>query len=130
MVRRMIGRPASSLFASLLVLFQLLGSPLAHATPTADNDCGPAGQTTHTTTTGMMDCGDCPDGQVPAPSGSSNSDDHCRTHATCTCTCAHTPALGAIRLIIARPTPPESAVSDLAAPAFDSPLFDFLRPPN
>jgi hypothetical protein len=126
----MIGRQISSLFASLLVLTQLLVSPLAHASPTADEDCGATGQSTHATASVMTDCGDCPDGQAPASSDSSNSDHHCRTHVACTCPCAHTPALGAIRLFVASPTPPESAVSDLAAPAFDSPLFDFLRPPN
>ena len=130
MVRRMIGRPTSSLFASLLVFFQLLVSPLAHAAPAANRDCGPTGQTTHTTTSGMMDCGDCPDRQGPAQSDSSNGDHDCRTHAACTCPCAHTPALGAIRPFVASPTPPEGAVSDLAASTFDSPLFDFLRPPN
>lgn len=129
-VRRMISRPTSSLFASLLVLIQLLVSPFAHASPTANDDCSPTGQTTHTSTSGTMGCGDCQDGQAPAPSDSSDNDHHCRTHVACTCTCAHTPALGAIRLIIASPAPPEGAVSDLAAPAFDSPLFDFLRPPN
>jgi hypothetical protein len=130
MVHRMIGRPASSLFASLLVLFQLLVSPLAHAAPAADSDCAPTGQTTHKATSGMMDCGDCPDGHAPAPSDASGGDHHCRTHAACTCPCAHTPALGAIRLFVASPTPPNSAVGNLAAPTFDSPLFDFLRPPN
>jgi hypothetical protein len=130
MVRRMIGRPTSSLLATLLILVQLLVGPFAHAAPNADSDCGPTGQTTHTTTSGMTDFGDCPDGQVPAPSDSSDSDHHCRTHAACTCSCAHTPALGTVRLIIASPTPPEGAVSDLASPTFDSPLFDFLRPPN
>ena len=127
-MHRMIGRPTSSLLATLLIVVQLLVGPFAHAAPTADSDCGPTGHTTHTSTSGMTDCGDCPDGQ--APSDSSNGDHHCRTHAACTCPCAHTPALGAIRLFVASPTPPESAVSDLAAPAFDSPLFDFLRPPN
>jgi hypothetical protein len=124
----MISRQTSSLFASLLVLTQLLVSPLAHASPTADDDCGATGRSTHATASGMTDCGDCPDGQ--APSDSSNGDHHCRTHVACTCPCAHTPALGAIRLFVASPTPPEGAVSDLAASTFDSPLFDFLRPPN
>ena len=126
----MISRQTSSLFASLLVLTQLLVSPFAHASPTADDDCGPTGQSTHATTGGTTDCGNCPDGQAPSPSDSSHGDHHCRTHAACTCPCAHTPALGAIRLFVASPTPPEGAVSDLATPAFDSPLFDFLRPPN
>jgi hypothetical protein len=130
MVRRMIGRPTSSLLATLLIVIQLVVGPFAHAAPNAGSDCGPTGQTTHTTTSGMTDCGDCPDGQVPAPSDSSDSDRHCRTHAACTCPCVHTPALGAIRLFVASPTPPEGAVSDLASPTFDSPLFDFLRPPN
>ena len=129
-VRRMISRQTSSLFASLLVLTQLLVSPLAHASATADDDCGATGQSTHATPSGMTDCRDCPDGRAPAPSDSSNSDHHCRTHAVCTCPCAHTPALGAIRLFVASPTPPNGAVGNLAAPTFDSPLFDFLRPPN
>jgi hypothetical protein len=126
----MISRPTSSLFASLLVLIQLLVSPFAHASPTADDDCGATGQTTHATARAMTDCGGCPDRQAPAPSDSSNSDRHCRTHVACTCTCAHTPALGALRLFVASPTTPQSMVSDLMAPAFDSPLFEFLRPPN
>jgi len=129
-VHRMIGRPISSLLATLLIVVQLLVGPFAHAAPTADSDCGPTGQTTHTSTSGMTDCGDCPDGQAPAPSESSGGDHHCRTHAACSCPCAHTPALGAIRLFVASPTPPEGAVCDLTAPTFDSPLFDFLRPPN
>ena len=126
----MIGRPTSSLFATLLILFQLVAGPFAHAAPTADSDCGHTGQTTHTPTSGMMDCGDCPDGQAPLSSDSSNGDHHCRTHVACTCSCAHTPALGAIQLFVASPTPPDGATSDLAAPTLDSPLFDFLRPPN
>jgi len=126
----MISRPTSSLFASLLVLTQLLVSPFAYASPTVDVACGPTGQSAHATTSGMTDCCNCPDGQAPAPSDSSHGDHHCRTHAACTFPCAHTPALSAIGLFVARPTPSAGAVSDLAAPAFDSPLFDFLRPPN
>lgn len=129
-MRRMIDRPTSSLLATLLIVVQLLVGPLATAASTIGGDCDPAGQMTHATTSGLMNCGDCPDGRATAPSDSSSGDHHCRDHAACTCTCAHTPALGAIRLVLASPTPPEGAVSDLAAPAFDSPLFDFLRPPN
>ena len=127
-MRRMIGRPISSLLATLLIVVQLLVGPFAHASPTADDECGLTGQTTHTTTSAMMDCGDCPDGQ--APLDSPDGDHHCRTHAACTCSCVHMPALGAIRLMIASPTPPESAVGALAVSTFDRPLFDFLRPPN
>jgi hypothetical protein len=126
----MISRQTSSLFASLLVLTQLLVSPLAHASPTADDGCGATDQTTHATARAMTDCGDCPDGQAPAPSDSSNSDHHCRTQVTCTWPGAHTPALGAIRLVVASPTPPEDVIGELTVPTFDSPLFDFLRPPN
>jgi hypothetical protein len=130
MVRRMIGRPKSSLFVSLLVLFQLLVSPLSHAAPAANDDCDSVDQATHMAGGGATDCGDCPDGQVPAAPGSSTSDHHCRTHVACSCPCAHTPALGSMRLIVASPTPPESVASVLATPVFDAPLFDFLRPPN
>jgi hypothetical protein len=126
----MIGRPTSSLFATLLIVFQLLVGPLAHASSTTGGGYDPTGQTTHTTSKGMVDCGDCPDGQAPASSNSSSGDHHCSNHAACTCSCAHTPALGAIRLFVASPTPPNSAVGNLAAATFDSPLFDFLRPPN
>jgi hypothetical protein len=129
-VRRMIGRPKSSLFASLLVLAQLLVSPLSHATPAANHDCDSTDQATHMAGGGATDCGDCPDGQVPTAPNSSTGDHHCRTHIACSCPCAHTPALGSIRLIIASPTPPESVASVLIAPAVDAPLFDFLRPPN
>lgn len=129
-VHRMISRQTSSLFASLLVLTRLVVSPFAHASPTADDDCGATGQSTHASANGMTNCGNCPDAQASAPTGSSHNDHHCRIHATCTSPCAHTPALGAIRLFVPSPTPPESMISDLAAPAFDSPLFDFLRPPN
>jgi len=129
-VRVMISRHTSSLFASLLVLTQLFVSPLAHASLTADDDCGATGQTTYATATAMTDCGGCPNGQAPASSDSSNSGHHCRIHATCTSPCAHTPALGAIRLVVASPTPPEDVVGELTVPSFDSPLFNFLRPPN
>lgn len=129
-VRPMIGRRASSLLGSLLVLAQLLTGPFAHAAPPTEEDCGPNGQTSHATTSGMMDCGDCPDGQAPPSSDSSNGDHHCRIHAACSCPCAHTPALGAFRPVIASPTPPECVSRVLAVPAFDPPLFDFLRPPN
>lgn len=129
-VRRMNGRLKSSLFASLLVLFQLLVSPWAHAAPTANDDCDSTDQATHMAGGGIADCGDCPGEQAPTAPDSSTGDHHCRTHVACSCPCAHTPALGAIRLIIASPTPPESVASVLTGPAFDSPLFDFLRPPN
>lgn len=130
MVRRMIGRPKSSLFVSLLVLLQLLVSPLSHAVPAANHDCDSTDQATHMAGGGATDCGDCPDRQVPTAPGSATGDHHCRTHVACFCPCAHTPALGAMRLIIATPTPPESVASVLAVPDFDAPLFDFLRPPN
>ena len=130
MVRRMIGRPNSSLFASLVVLFQLLVSPLSHAAPLANDDCDSTDQATHMAGGGATDRGDCPDGQVPTAPGSSTGDHHCRTHVACSCPCAHTPALGSIRLVVASPTPPESVAGALAASAFDPPLFDFLRPPN
>jgi hypothetical protein len=126
----MIGRPTSSLLAALLILLQLLAGPLAYAASTADSDCEHTNQTTHTTTSGMMGCGDCPDGRAPPSSDSSDGDSHCRNHVACTCSCAHTPALVAIQLFVASPTPPDGAISDSAAPTFDSPLFDFLRPPN
>jgi len=108
MVRRMNGRLTSSLFASLLVFFQLLVSPLAHAMPTANDDCGSMDQTMHM----------------------AGDDHHCGTDAACSCPCAHTPALNSFRLLFAGPMPPEAVVSALAAPTFDSPLFDLLRPPN
>ena len=130
MVRRMIGRPKSSLFASLLLIVQLLVSPLSHATPAANDDCDATDQATHMAGGGMIDCGDCPDDRRCRPLRLLDCDHHCRTHVACSCPCAHTPALGSIRLIIASPTPPESVASVLTAPAFDSPLFDFLRPPN
>jgi len=129
-VRRMIGRSPSSLLASLLVFAQLLTGPFAHAAPLADEDCGPIGQTSHAAAGGLTDCGDCPDEQSAPSSGLPDGDHHCRTHAACTCPCAHTPALGSFRPVIARPTPPEGVSRVLAVPAFDPPLFDFLRPPN
>jgi hypothetical protein len=129
-VRRVIDRPISSLLATLLILVQLLVGPFAHALPTVDQDCGPAGQASHQTPGAMCDCGDCPDHESPSSPGSAGGEHHCRTHAACTSQCAHTPALGAIRLLIASPTPPEAVATVFAVPAFDSPLFDFLRPPN
>lgn len=129
-VRRMIGRSPSPLFASLLVFVQLLTGPFAHAAPLANDDCGPIGQTSHAAAGGLTDCGDCP-GEYSVPNaGLPDGDHHCRTHAACTCPCAHTPALGSFRPVIASPSPPEDISCILAAPAFDPPLFDFLRPPN
>ena len=130
MVRRMIGRSKSSLFVSLLVLVQLFVSPLSHAAPAANEECGSTDQAPHVAGGVVTNCGDCPDEQVPAAPDSSTGDRHCRTHVACSCPCAHTPALGSIRLIVASPTPPESVTSVLTTPIFDSPLFDFLRPPN
>ena len=54
----MISGPTSSLFASLLVLTQLLVSPFAYASPAVDVACGPTGQSAHATTSGMTDCRD------------------------------------------------------------------------
>ena len=130
MVRRVIGRPKSALFASVLVLFQLLVSPLSHAAPAANDDCDSAHQTSHMAGGGVADCAGCPDQRVPASSDSSTGDHHCRAHAACSCPCAHTPALDSMPLIVAGATPPESVASVPTTPVADSPLFDFLRPPN
>lgn len=131
MVRCMIGRRKSALFASLLVLFQLLASPLSHAAPAANDDRDSEDQASHMAGGAVTDCGACPDEQVSAAPDSSTGGDHpCRTHVACACPCAHTPALGSIELIVASPMPPENVVSVLTTPVFDAPLFDFLRPPN
>jgi len=129
-VRGMIGRSPSSLLASLLVFAQLLTGPLSHAAPLADEDCGSIGQMSHAAASVQTGCGDCPDEQSSPGSGFPDGDHHCRTHAVCSCPCAHTPALGSFRPVIASPTPPEDVSRVLLIPAFDPPLFDFLRPPN
>jgi hypothetical protein len=129
-VRRMLGRSPSSLLASLLVFAQLLTSAVSHAAPLAADDCGPIGQTSHTVVGVLTDCGDCPDEQSAPNTGLPGGDHHCRTHAACACPCAHTPALDTFRPAIASPTPPEGVSRVLVVPAFDPPLFDFLRPPN
>jgi len=129
-LRRMIGRSPSSLLASLLVFAQLLAGPLSHAAPLGDEDCDPMGQTSHAAVGVLTGCGDCPDEQSAPNSGLPGSDHHCRTHAACNCRCAHMPALGSFRPVIASPTPSEGVSRVLVVPAFDPPLFDFLRPPN
>ena len=129
-VGRMIRRPASSLFAVLLVLFQLLLSPLSHGVAAAHEDCAPAGQATHVSGGGTSDCGNCPDEQVPSVPASASGEHSCHSHVACNCPCSHTPALSVARVFFTGPTPPDAVVTVLPAPAFDPPIFDFLRPPN
>ena len=48
----------------------------------------------------------------------------------CACPCAHTPALGATRVVLPGSASVAAVAGPLAGPAFDAPLYDFLRPPN
>jgi hypothetical protein len=128
----MIGRPASRLFASILLIAQLVSGPYTHAAVMAapQGDCDPVAAAAHTDTDVMARRADCPDEQPPASTASHTEQHHCRTHAACSCPCAQTPALGVVRLVIFRPVRPAAIEGVLAAGTFDPPVFDFFRPPN
>ena len=132
MVPAMIGRSASPLLASILLIAQLVSGPYTHAAAMTalQGDCDPVAAAAYTDTNVRAPCADCPDEQSPAPTASHTEQHHCRTHAACSCPCAQTPALGFARLLILRPVPPAAIEGVLAAGTFDPPLFDFLRPPN
>jgi hypothetical protein len=122
--------PVSSLFASALLIVQLLVAPFAHGefTPAGEADCHGVSQeqAPSATDSGADDCSQMSAGDHGhcLPHGH-----HCRTHAACSCPCAHTPALSAIRPVILRLTLQAAVVSELTAPASDPPLFELLRPP-
>lgn len=123
-------RPLSRVLAALLVLVQLGLGPFAHATPLATGGAECAGGTS---TQGPTH--DHPTGHHAARSdvadGPGGDETHsCRTHLACACPCAHTPALGATRVVLQGSGPVAAVTGPLAGPAFDAPLFDFLRPPD
>lgn len=127
-VRAMIGRRASSFIASALVVVHLLVGAFAEAAPmTGDVDCaaGPsAGAVLHTAALGLAPA------SVGSHHGSSGAGNHGHAHVVCRCGCSHTPALSVSRPFLVKPAPTPGVIGTLPAPAFDPPLFDFLRPPN
>jgi len=124
----MTRRPLSPYFASLLLVLQLLMAPFTHAEANRPGDVGCAGMTQNGAMS--MDAGDCAQMAADAQCGGPQDGHHRHSHAACSCPCAHTPALGAVRLLILEPTPPVAAETLLATPAFDTPLFKLLRPPK
>jgi hypothetical protein len=127
----MTRRPASSLFASILLIAQLLMAPFTHAEafPSGDDGCAAMAQSHAPAATGSP-AGACAQMSTDADGHCQHHGHHCRTHAACSCPCAHTPALASVRPLILDPTPPDEVVSTLATPAFDPPLFKLLRPPK
>jgi hypothetical protein len=123
----MTRRPASPLFASMLLIAQLLMAPFAHTEAVPATDAGCAGMTQDD---GPSAAGDCGQLSTDADGHRKHSDHHCRSHAACSCPCVHTPALGTARPLILEPTPPVEVVSTLASLAIDPPLFELLRPPK
>jgi len=115
----------------MLLMVQLLVAPFAHVEAFPGSDAGCEGMT-HAQSSAAADTasGDCAQ-MAPDADGDCHQDGHhCRTHAACSCPCVHTPALAAIRPVIICPTPPSAAVGTLAAPTFESPPFELLRPPK
>jgi hypothetical protein len=131
-VQRMIRRPASLILVSVLVMIQLLVGAFAQAAPLEFSEAGCVGdwpaQPAPDTGFHSADHSQVPAGIHDDSNGTGQQ--HAGTHVVCRCGCAHTPAMGADRLVILTPTPPAEVIGALAASAFDAPLFDFLRPPN
>lgn len=131
-VHRMIRRPASLFLVSALVVIQLLVGAFAQAAPLAMSDAGCVGDwPAHPAADTRMQSGD--HAQLPAGvhHGSNGAGQHhASTHAVCRCGCAQTPALGVSRSVVLSPALSGDVSGDLAAPAFDPPLFDLLRPPK
>lgn len=126
-MHRMIGRPASSLFASILLIVQLLMAPFAHTQAMPAGDAGCAGMSQDDSPSAA---GDCAQMSTDADGHCQHSGHHCRTHAACSCPCAHTPALATVRPLILEPAPTAEVVGTLASAAVDPPLFRLLRPPK
>jgi hypothetical protein len=131
-VHRMGRRPASLLLVSVLVVIQLLVGAFAQPAPLAMGDAGCVGDwPAHPAADTRMQSGD--HSQLPAGGHRESNgagQHHAGTHVVCRCGCAHTPAMGVSRLVMPNSSPPVDAVSAIAVPTFDPPLFEFLRPPN
>jgi hypothetical protein len=124
----MLGRPASSYTASLLVLVQLLAGSFSQAAfATGDVDC--MGSPSICAEIGKS-ATDQPQISADTGHGSNGAGHHCRVHVLCRSGCAHTPALGAASALTFNSAPAPITGGAPATPAFDPPLFDVLRPPN
>jgi hypothetical protein len=124
----MNSRTASSVFASVLLVLQLLSAPFSHAgalTATGD-DCARMQQQATTVGHADVDCGH----MATSAHCKHNGQQQHRSHASCSCPCGHVPALATIRLFVAEPTPSVDAAGLLAVAKFDPPLFELLRPPK
>lgn len=121
--------PLSHVLAALLVLVQLGLGPFAHTTPLAAGAADCAGVVS--TQDSMHDHPVGHDALSVLEDGSGGDGSHsCRTHLACACPCAHTPALGVTRVVLQGCGSVAAVTGPLAGPAFDAPLFDFLRPPD
>lgn len=127
---RRVNRKAAAWCSALLVIAQLVTGPIANALSDAMGCIG----CTHAATSGSPQagdgCTDCPDASDDAPAGS--HDDHRR--GSCHCHCAqagtHTPAVTTPTFVALLPAEPEALCGEPKGPAFSSPDFEFLRPPN
>jgi hypothetical protein len=127
----MTRRPASSLFASILLIGQLLMAPFAHTEAMPAGDAGCAGMARDDAASAAdKGAGDCAQMPADADGHCQRTGHHCRTHAACSCPCAHTPALATVRPLILEPTPSTEVACTLAAPTVDPPPFRLLRPPK
>jgi len=128
----MIRRPASSFLVLALVMVQLLVGAFAQAAPISMSDAGCLGDWPAHPATGLgPHSGD--HRQLPASThhGSNGAGQHhASTHVVCRCGCAQTPAMGGRYSVILTPAKSANVIGILTAPAFDPPLFDFLRPPK
>src|SRR5512140_1597875 len=127
----MTRRPAASLFASILLIVQLLMAPFAHVEAFPSGDAGCAGMAQpQAPAAAESQAAHCAQMSTDADGHCQHHGRHCHSHAACSCPCAHTPALATGRTLILEPTPAAEVVGVLATPAVDPPLSRLLRPPK
>lgn len=128
----MIPRTVSTVFASILLVIQLVSAPFTHAMgmPSGADACCDTPVVHGAPAAGH-------DVDAGCERMTSDPSHHCkhpgqqhRSHASCSCPCSHTPALAGVRPLVLVPTPPVDSTGALAAATFGPPLFKLLRPPK
>ncbi|HEX7374940.1 MAG TPA: hypothetical protein VF277_08190 [Steroidobacteraceae bacterium] len=115
--------------ACLLVIAQMTIGPVAHPMDDAGS-AGPCSHATGTAACGDGDCGHCPLGTNHTAPGPHHGHGGAPSHARCANPCGHTPALATASFLPLRASAPLAWADDPPGSSRDSPLFDFLRPPN
>ena len=126
-MRRMNRRVVACLSA-LMIIFQMIAAPLASALArgTPDDGCN-HGDTVHQS---LDDVG-CGDDAHAYGAGRHDRHHSAPGHS---CHCVHLlsqmPAVGSLLVIPVLPVETTTVAGQLPGPAYPSPQFDFLRPPN